>query len=202
MTGTARVQVMVVAALLAVVGCASDPGNGGDSGSALRSDSQAIIDIPTATPHSGTRIKLSCIDSDDGARLCQGFRDSQLNTACSWVPFADGTLRCAPLPAHYQNGSEFFSNATCTGPRLVQVDSADGCQAPTYDVVQVVSTAAACGPAAYAVYHLGQKYTGALYHSVGSGCGLATASSSMRFYELGERYPDATFQAGRMAVAE
>lgn len=98
-----RLQQSVVAVFLAVACGANDPGigaSGGGDGASAASGGGApgavMMGAGGSVNHSGSRLKVRSIRSDDGAQLVLGFFDTKFGVPCAPGRTSDNVLRCLP----------------------------------------------------------------------------------------------------------
>ena len=58
----------------------------------------------------GSRLQAVVQDADNGAVAFEHWQDTQLGTACQFVPTTDGKYHCAPM----QNNTIAYADASCT----------------------------------------------------------------------------------------
>lgn len=101
-----RVLVSLVACVLAAAAC----GGGDDDGPP----------VPADTAQSGTRLKVTWLEFDDGTRTwTQDIFDSVLGVPCTPLEWTDGKRRCTPPSARL-----YFADAGCTQPMMLDPEAA------------------------------------------------------------------------------
>jgi hypothetical protein len=88
------------------------------------SDGGADAGRPNAQGYrSGTRLDARFMTSSDGLAQFEFFFDKELDTACTALPAADGTIRC--LPQH-EPSNVFYADAACERPLIGRASNACG----------------------------------------------------------------------------
>lgn len=156
-----------------------DGGDGSGSGSGSGSDDLQPY-------RSGTRIKARVLTTPDGAKVLNGWRDTQLNLDCYFSVTADGISRCVPS-APSDQGS-YFADAGCTAP--VVLSAVYSFNNPKYASQFILDSY----PLRYRFYNLGGKVT-SYYYKSGTSCTLQTAQPTTEVYLRLAEVPPSTFQS-------
>ena len=173
-------------------GGSDDGGGGGDGGGS---------GVDPTWYRSGSRIKMIVLNTPDGAKQFNGWRDVTRNEDCSFVPTSDGMTRCLPTPVP-QSATIFdyalfhFADAACTMP-VVRLPASCS-PLPTYILTATVS---GCQTSITytAVNQRGQMYTSA-YQRSGANCTSTAPDPMYVFYGLGAAVPLSSFQTATRAV--
>jgi hypothetical protein len=143
----------------------------------------------SADPMDGHRLKAQYQLGDDGSKAYVPgvWFDSTRNETCSFLPAADGMLRCLPSGVE----SAVYSDAMCTTAVLM---APTGCTAPTYGLT-MDSSMCSQATAPTHVYSVGPMVTPAtIYVSTGSQClSAGPPAPGFDFYSLGAEIPASTF---------
>ena len=142
-------KTMLLAAVLVLVGCGSDPAQGaqGEQGPAGVVGAVGVKGEPgapgsagkdgapgkdgAATTVDGSRIKARYLVAEDGARELLGWRDTMLDTDCSFMVASDGATRCLPGTKYVGNqAAVFYSDDACAVPVALWIN-APPCAPPT-----------------------------------------------------------------------
>jgi hypothetical protein len=171
--------------------------------SALDAISNPVRDARADTTTSGTRLRAKYIVGADGSKQFLGWHDSTTNADCSFVPAADGAMRCLPAFGSASGQiNDFYVDSGCS-QKVAQVFKAN-CVTPKYahdDVVFTSSCGAGTTGIGYAVYSLGAKLTTAYYGSPANCLPInANAFDSLDMYAVGAEVPASTFVQGTATV--
>lgn len=104
-----------------------------DAAAGAPSDAGARPDATTGTLvqdlyQSGTRIKARMLVTADGAKDFRGWKDTQINEACIFVPTTEAKTRCLPS-GDGRGWAAYFADSSCTSPAALV---GAGCSTPNY----------------------------------------------------------------------
>lgn len=142
----------------------------------------------------GTRLKRRYIQSEDGARLWQGFFDTMRGENCDFALAEDGRLRCLPWADAAYLGV-FFSDSAC----LQRVAYHGDCGA--LSVRYAVEWTTQC-PSLQLVYEA-IEYSpdaGQLFNGKPGACTATQIQPGLTYYRLGAKVPATSFVAGNLMV--
>jgi hypothetical protein len=143
-------------------------------------------DMQAGTFESGTRIKAQTYVGSDGSRAPGGMYDSQLDTPCSYMEAADGSIRCLPTAVV---AGVWFKESTCMQP-IVYVSA--GCSVGAY----AYTLANGCD-GGRRIYPVNQQFTAAtVYVKSGVSCLSTpppTQSGGGKMYDLFAEMAPASF---------
>lgn len=169
-----------------------DGGGGDDTGGGGGGGNSGSLD-PLDIAKSGSRIKMKVLSSGDGAKILQGWVDTQRNNdECSWQVASDGMTRCLPTSIAWSTAS-YFADASCT--QLVGY-SFKGCTPPAYISVPSATSCPNTGPT---IYTRGAAVSTA-YIKSGTTCTATQLGASYDLWAVGAAVPAAMFQSATSAV--
>ena len=123
----------------------------------------------------GSRLKLEWWQSADGARQLRGVYDSQRAEECSFRPFGDGTLYCAPL----STGGRAYADAACTQLRAVT----DAAVPPKYVVETIPGSSCTGHGTIMRLYAVGAAATETSVYQLTNGA-CTGPRSGLRIYNI------------------
>lgn len=176
--------------MVALVACAADgsdssdlPG-GGSSGISSRNADDWM--------RSGLRLKVTYLESRDGARQFAGWRDTKINAECSFARHSGGFTRC--LPGGPAVTGVYWNSNTCDGTQLVA--SPKGAGRPAFATMST--------PTGARVFNLtGEPVTSFIHIKSGTSCVVAGAGvlSDADYYALASEVPGTEFIDAETKVA-
>ena len=147
---------------------------------------------------SGQRLRAR-LREGGGTSIFLGWVDSELDTACEFLPDDSGVLHCMPI-THDNSGA--FADADCS-ERLALYYGSDLCPAPPDGVPEFVTLTLEPRPQTCAgelarsgVWRRGAAYGGEVYFLSDLGCLLGGPNDSA--YELGEPVDAVTFVSAKL----
>jgi hypothetical protein len=170
----------------------TDGGAGDDDGSGGGGGGGGVDPLDIAK--SGSRIKMKVLTSGDGAKLLQGFFDSQRNEDCAFQAASDGMTRCLPTSVAF--AGSYFADANCTQAAGYYYAN---CTPPAYISVPTTSTCAVGGASGPTIYARGGAVA-SVYVKSGATCVATSLGATFTAYALGAVVAATSFQAATIAV--